>query len=34
MLPGQGVSRNFFKALEGRSFELLQNGENLFVFFK
>ena len=34
MLPGEGTSRSFFKALEGRNFETVQNAENMFVFFR
>jgi len=32
-LPGKGTSASFFRALEGRRFEILQQGENLFLFF-
>ncbi len=32
LFPGKGTSHSFFRALEGRKFELLQRGENLFLF--
>jgi len=34
LFPGEGTSRAFFRALEGRKFEMLHRGENLFFFFE